>query len=637
MPDEPANEAPTPAPTPEAHPPTSPEQVAAHHLDAGHHHGHAQLPPLRFLEEIKRRNVGRVAILYIVVSYVVLEVFEMFFHLLEMPPWTGRAAVLLAVLGFPIALLIAWAYEVTPEGLKPTDEVAPHQSIRHLTGRRLDRAIIAVLAIALSYFVVDKFWLSSHRAVTPSTATASTVVAATQKAAASVISKSIAVLPFLDLSEKHDQGYFADGMAEELIDLLARTPALHVIARTSSFSFRGKPDDIPTIAAKLKVSHILEGSVRKAGNRLRVTTQLVRAANGEHVWSETYDREEKDVFRVQDEIAQSVVGALKVRLSAPLTQEGSRGTKSLEAYYQYLLGKQFFSRSNIDGLKRAVAAYQNAIKLDPQYAAAYAELVIAQVYLTDILGDMKGRDQVEATADRAVQLAPERAEGYSSRGWVRHYLKWDWVGAEADLRKAVELNPADSVTVYRLSDLLQTLGRPQEALQYMRRAIDLDPRSSSAWSHLSTLLYDSGDTSAAREAIIRALDIEPTNSFVQFLYAQTELRDGHYEAASKMYRNIELDYLRDTGLAMSEHALGHDAAADAALKDLIVGKGNTAAYQIADAYAWRNERAQALDWLERAYRQRDGGLESIKSDPLLRNVRMEPRYLALLKKMNFPQ
>jgi serine/threonine-protein kinase len=517
--------------------------------------------------------------------------------------------------------------------------VAPHaggqgRGVSRSSARRLPIVLIALSVAALVTLAIATAmrggWLSQKPVPKVEASTATTPVATPQ----SVVSeKSVAVLPFVDMSENHDQGYFADGMAEELIDLLAKTQGLHVIARTSSFSFKGKSDDIPTIASKLRVSHLLEGSVRKANGRLRVTTQLVRADTGEHVWSESYDRKDKDVFRVQDEIAESVVSALKVRLSAPLTLEGSRGTKNPEAYYQFLLGRQFFTRIRIEDLKRAVAAFKKATELDPTYAAAYAELVVAQVYLTDITEDERGRDEVEATADRAVQLAPGRAEGYSSRGWVRHVLKWDWTGAEEDLRKAVELDPTDSVAWRRLGWLLGSLGRTQEAIECIRRAIDLDPLANENWRELSYLYEISGDHTAARAAINRALEIEPKDPFSQGRLAELELGEGHYEAALQIYRKTELDDLQQMGIAMAEHALGHEAVADAALHSLIVKHANASAYQIAEVYAWRNERAQALDWLERAYRQRDGGLEAIMTDQLLSNVRTEPRYRALLHKM----
>src|ERR1700733_6141123 len=270
-----------------------------------HAPAHEHLPHLLsgFLDKLKRRNVGRVAILYIVVSYLILEPFEMFFHLLDLPVWTGRTAVALMVLGFPVALLFAWIYEITPTGIKPSTEVDPQQSIARQTGRKLDYAIIAVLAVALIYFVADKFWISKRVAVaTP----AATVIPAVVSAPAALVipEKSVAVLPFVDMSEKKDQENFSDGLSEELIDKLTKIAELRVPARTSSFYFKGKQATIGDIAKALSVAYVLEGSVRKSGKTLRITAQLIKTDAGFHVWSETYDRPLNDVFKLQDEIAE---------------------------------------------------------------------------------------------------------------------------------------------------------------------------------------------------------------------------------------------------------------------------------------------------------------------------------------------
>jgi len=262
----------------------------------------------------------------------------------------------------------------------------PYTPVAAPTSRRSRLALLAiviVLAAASVYLLADKLWLS--RRSSPRVVAAGSGPSAEVPATA-VAEKSIAVLPFADMSEKKDQEYFADGLAEELLDLLAKTPGLHVIARTSSFSFKGKSEDIPTIAAKLKVANILEGSVRKSGNRLRVTTQLVRAADGEHLWSETYDRELKDVFKVQDEIAEAVVTALKLKLAPAQGRSPSRSGNT-DAYLQYLLGQQYYYRSTLEAYRRSIAAFRSAIALDSHYAAAYAGLAISEVHLADVTGE----------------------------------------------------------------------------------------------------------------------------------------------------------------------------------------------------------------------------------------------------------
>src|SRR5580692_3570320 len=334
---------------------------------------HAHLPHFDgFLQKIKQRNVGRVAILYIVVSYLILEPFEMFFHLLDLPVWTGRTAVALVVLGFPVALLFAWIYEVTPTGIKPSTEVDPQQSIARQTGRKLDYAIISVLAVALAYFVADKFWISKRVATTPA-ATVAAPAAVTAPANPAIPEKSVAVLPFVDMSEKKDQEYFSDGMAEEIIDLLVKVPELRVPARTSSFYFKGKQTTIVDIAKALGVAYVLEGSVRKSGKTLRITAQLIKADAGFHLWSETFDRQLTDVFKVQDEIARQVVKALKLSLLAGALPPGNR-TLNLEAHDQYMQAVFFFNQSSKIGTIRAMNLLHRALALDPTFALAWAQL-----------------------------------------------------------------------------------------------------------------------------------------------------------------------------------------------------------------------------------------------------------------------
>jgi serine/threonine-protein kinase len=307
------------------------------------------------------------------------------------------------------------------------------------------------------------------------------------------------------------------------------------------------------------------------------------------------------------------------------------------AYSEFLLGRQFMNRRRLDDLRRAVDAYSKATELDPTYAAAFAELAIAQVYLSDLTGDEPGRNKAEATADRAVELAPERAEGYSARGWLRTVLKWDWAGAEDDLRKATALDPSDSVALNRLCSLRTDLGRLQEAIACARRAIELDPLAAKNWSDLSDMYTALGDYVAARAAANRALEIQPEDPFALNHLAELELAEGRNAEALQLYSKVDPEALRLMGTAMAEHALFHEAASDAALGILIQKYARSAAFQIALIYAWRGNNAVALDWLERAYRQRDGGLESIKTDALLRSVRGEQRYQALLRKMGLPE
>jgi TolB-like protein len=491
---------------------------------------------------------------------------------------------------------------------------------------------VGLVGIAAGYFALDHFVLSKRN---PQSAAATPAVPATLNGPAAISEKSIAVLPFVNMSSDKEQEYFSDGLAEELLDLLAKTPGLHVIARTSSFSFKGKSEDIPTIAAKLKVANILEGSVRKSGTHLRVTTQLIRADTGEHIWSETYDRELKDVFKVQDEIAGAVVAALKLKL-APAQDASAHGTTNTEAYNQFLLGRQFWNRRTIEGYRRAVESYRRAIELDPNYAAAYAGLAMAEDYVADATGEPNDYKLAQAAAEKAVTLAPEQADGYAARGYIRTTVGFDWSGAEADLAKAVALDPGDSTIQRRYGELQASLGRMSEAIASTRKAIELDPLSEPAWQTLEQYLIAERDFAAAHAANRRALEINPESAYALNDLATLQMLEGNLADAAATVRKIPGSLFLLTSLAMLEHAQGHAKESQQALEQAIATSGQFAAYQIAEAYAWQGDKDKAFEWLERAYRQQDGGLTAIKYDPLLDNLRSDPRYHALLRKMNLP-
>jgi adenylate cyclase len=632
MPDELDKEA--GAPPPKAAPPPVAEKVAAHHLEAGHHHGHAQLPRLRFLEEIKRRNVGRVAILYIVVSYVVLEVFELFFHLLEMPPWSGRIAVLIAIIGFPIALLIAWAYEITPEGLKPTDEVPPRQSITRQTGRKLDRAIIIVLGVALTYFVLDKFWISKHRSAENSVAP----VATTQPPALPTVpEKSVAVLPFVDMSESKDQEYFSDGLSEELIDHLAHAADLKVIARTSSFQFKGKNEDMRTIGQRLGVANLLEGSVRKWGNKLRITVQLVRADTGYHIWSDTYDRKADDIFKIQDEIAAAVVQELKASLIEGST-DNATGTQNTEAYYLFLQGRAI-SRGASTGpdYEKTIDYFRRALKADPNYAQAWADLSAALSEKgEDGFAPMETvRQEARQAAERALELAPGLGEAHVAMARYLIIDELDIVGGEREVKRALAIEPNNQWALAWAGGLASRRGQFQDATTLLQKSIANDPVNPYRYNDLANNYYLSGNYSEALNAFRRMLDLIPGYKYKHVFLGQVLLAQGKPLSALAEY-DLDTDENVRLGCecrALALDALGRKAEADAALSYLIKNHADDNPYGIAVVYASRGNLEPAFNWLDRAYRQRDAGLLELKVDPSLKNVQSDPRVVALLKKL----
>jgi TolB-like protein/class 3 adenylate cyclase/Flp pilus assembly protein TadD len=451
-----------------------------------------------------------------------------------------------------------------------------------------------------------------------------------------VLDKSIAVLPFVNLSGDKDQEFFSDGLADELIDLLAKTPALKVIARSSSFAFKGKTEDIQLISRKLNVSNILEGSVRRSGTRLRVTIALVQASTGQNIWSDTYDREMRDIFDLQDDIARAVVGSLRAQFLPASKPTAIYQTSNPDAYVQYLLGREYRNHSNIAGFRLAAAAYQRAITLDPNYAAAYAGLSITEYQVADLNNDAAGFRRSKEAADRAVALAPENGAGYFARGFLRHRREWLWAGALADFEKALSIDPGNGEVRREYGLLLYNLGRIRDAIAEVNRAVDLDPLSGDSWAYLQRMHYANGDRTAADNAARRAIELQPNSSRALVAYGSSQLLEGNASEALNAFQKIDDPGLRLTNEAMAEHTLGRESDSINHLRTAVDKAGDDSAYQIAQAHAWRGEKEAAFTWLDRAYQNRDGGLLLIKNDALLVSLRQDLRFQKLLLRLNLP-
>ena len=447
--------------------------------------------------------------------------------------------------------------------------------------------------------------------------------------------QSIAVLPFLDMSENHDQEYFSDGLAEELLNLLAKTPGLYVIARTSSFYFKGKQVTLAEVAKGLGVANILEGSVRRSGDHLRVSTQLFVASTGEEIWSETYDLEFKDVFKVQDEIAGAVSAALRLKLM-PTEGIADRETSNVEAYALLLQARQFGREAGADNKNRAVEAYQKAIALDPRYAEAYAELAIMQNYIADFSSDAAGYAAAMASAEKAVTLAPDQADGYAARGVLRLTTNFDWAGAQADLSKALSMKADDSKVQARYAYVIAAVGKLPEATTAIKRSLAADPLSVSAWGNLSLYAMADGDYAGADTALAHALALNPQSTYSLKNSGKLQLLEGYPAAASTTFDSCKDEVFRLYGVAMAEFSLGHAEKSQQALDQLIAKHTDEAQFQIATVYAWRGEKDSAFTWLERSYVGHDGGLIEIKTEPLLRSLRGDPRYLQFLHEIKMP-
>ena len=450
---------------------------------------------------------------------------------------------------------------------------------------------------------------------------------------------SIAVLPLVDMSESRDQEYFSDGLSEELINLLAQVPELQVVGRTSAFSFKGKNQDLKQIGRKLGVTNLLEGSVRKSDSQVRITVQLINAQTGFHLWSQTYDRDLTEVYAVQDEIAGAVVSALKVKLLAGATPVANR-TVNPKAYTQFLRARQIRSRSTPETARQGVEALQEVIRLDPGFAAAHAQLAVSQGWAADYAATPADATELQrralASADRAIELDPTLADGYWARGNLRASVTWNWEGARSDFQKAVALNPGDARILQGYGALLASLGRLPEAIETTRKAAEVEPLLFSVWQALGYYQEAAGQLEQAQLSQERALALKPKFPFVHFRLGVINLQQHQPNNAALSFAASGYEPLQLLGTALAAHDLRRGPESQQALNALIRDYGYNAAYQIAQAYAWRGQKNEAFQWLDRAFAQRDGGLAEVKYDPLLGKLRKDPRYRALLNRMGLP-
>ena len=461
-------------------------------------------------------------------------------------------------------------------------------------------------------------------------------------------SPSIAVLPFVNMSRDEENEIFADGLSEELLNVLAKIRGLRVASRTSAFYFKGKDIDIPTVAQKLNVATILEGSVRKSGKRVRITAQLIEVATDSHLWSETYDRELDDIFAVQDDIAQSVVTELRAALmgerpgntasaevKAEVKAAATGRTDNPQALQLSLQGRFFSERMTEADLARAVDFYKQAIALDPEFALAWAGL--SRAYWTQAgygwAPVEAGFRQAHEAAERAIGLAPDLAEGYVALGEVLHSFDWDWQASDRAFDHALALAPGNADVLRGAGGIAGILGRREESLELLRKATVLDPLSSMSFRFLGLRCVIYGDLEEAETALRASLDLNAKAGLVNCFMSITRLFQGDATDALEWARREVLPDFRLLGIAMCEHTLGHKAESDKALAQLIKDHGHAAAYQIAEVCCWRGENDRGFEWLERSYVQRDPGLSHSATDPFFKPLHGDPRWRPFLVKM----
>ena len=557
---------------------------------------------LRFLAELKRRKVIQTAVLYAVASWALLQVAALLLDMLEVPPWGLKLVFVLLLIGFPLALLLSWMHQVTPEGIR-REAAAPEAP------RRLPPAGA----------------FSSHAADAPAAAMLPQEPAADER--------SIAVLPFANLSEDKANEYFADGLSDELLNLLSRVAGLRVVARTSSFSFKGRTASAAQIARELKVTHLLEGSVRRSGSRVRITAQLIRASDSSHVWSQSFDRDLSDIFAVQDEIAAAVARGLELKLfggPAPKAQPTDP-----RAYALYLQGRHFFSLYSATGYAQAIPALEGALAIDPGFAPAWG--ILGALYWGQANNSLipygEGARKARLASDKALALDPEQAEPMSLLGLLDVIEHRDVARGLQRIHRALELEPHNQRVLSRAANVARQRGRTEEAIGYAEQALNADPLSPNAHAVLGLTYYYAGRLDDAEAMRRRLLALSPGWLSGYYYLGRILLERGDARAALAAMEQEPSPMWRLTGLALVHHALGSHVASDAALEELRKEDPVGIAYQFAEIHAYRGETDLAFEWLERAEATNDSGLTDAITNPLMRSLHTDPRWAALVARL----
>jgi serine/threonine-protein kinase len=585
-----------------------------------------------FFSELKRRNVYKVAVAYAIVGWLLVQVATQVFPFFEIPNWAVRLVVLLIVVGFPIALVIAWAFELTPEGIKRTEDVDLAASARQPRKHAWIYVVILGAALSIGLFFVGRY-----------TARNSSGASSTELPA-----KSIAVLPFDNLSRDPDNAFFAEGVQDEILTRLAKVADLKVIARSSTQKFKSAPENLPDIAKQLGALNILEGSVQKVNDQVRVNVQLINALTNAHLWAEIYDRKLSDIFAVQSDIAKTVADQLQAKLTGSEKQMmAAQATTDTTAYELYHKGRSFWDKRSGDNIPKAIALYEQAIARDPNYALAYASLASAHI-LSSFYTNADRREansKAKQAALKALQLDPNLAEAHSALGKILFWAELNVAGAMREYKRAIELKPNDAAAHHWLgNDALASLGRFEEAIAESKRAVELDPLSPIINTDLATTFLYARRYDEAVAQLRKTLAIDPTFFYAHFnlgiaLQVKGDLSGAifEYEKAKQLASD---NLLVLAACAAAKAQAGDKDAARRMLSELdkISQNREVVGYFRALLYLGLTNKDEALRWLEQGFEERDGAnICWIKVDPLLDSLHGDPRFEALVQKILAPK
>ena len=587
---------------------------------------------MSLITELKRRNVVRMALLYAVAGWVILQIADVLFEQLGVPPWAFRLVFGLLVLGFPIALIFSWIFELTPDGVKRTGNVESGDSVVGQTGQRMNLLIVALLVIAIGLLAANRFSPGGDLSSAGSAKTDEALVSGQQPGATVAPESSIAVLPFVNMSGDPENDYFSDGLSEELLNTLVKLGGLKVTGRTSSFAFKDQQVDLREVGDTLNVASVLEGSVRKAGNRVRITAQLVETRNGFHLWSETFDRELDDIFAIQEEIAAQVAEALHVTLlGASAVVESS----DPRAYEDYLRGVYVLQRNpdELEPLNRAQAHFENALVIDPEYVDALAGMFWVwdrknRNGMGQFLESLKRMEQIAGELER---LAPENERTLSAIGRIAT-VNFDYARSAEYLGKAATRYPASVPVLGEYAGVLSVLRRYPEAIAAIEKASSLDPLSLDIMRAKSFMNFKVGNCEAVEVVRKRALEIEPEVGRFHYYSAMCVFEtSGDVSAALALAEREPLSWARNTALAILFNAAGDTDKAQAHFDAMFAENGDAASYQYGQIYAQWGDIESALEWLEHAISIRDPGVIQMNDDRLFKPLAGKPRFQQVLR------
>ncbi len=601
-----------------------------------------------FFSELKRRNVYKVAAAYLVVSWLLIQAASILFPTFDAPVSAMKILVLILAIGFPIALAFSWAFEITPEGLKRESEIDPKQSIAQHTGKKIVGLTVALAILAAGLFAYQQFRPRPQAKMeggAPATPKESGLAGARPSTVtAPVPDKSIAVLPFDNLSDEKSNAYFAEGIQDEILTRLARVADLKVISRTSTQHFKSAPENLRDIAKQLGVMNVLEGSVQKSNDQVRVNVQLINALTDAHLWADMYDRKLTDLFTVESDIAKTIADTLQAKLTGSEQRAiAAHPTDNPEAYQLYLQGRFFWNKRTAPDLRKAIDYFGKAVAKDPNYALAYAGLAQSWLLLPAYGGGAPADcfAESEKAVKKALALDETSVDAHAALGDLKAVYYFDYPGSKAELERAIQLDPNSATAHHWLANqALQNMGQTGRALSEMKRAMELDPLSLVINTNLGVAYYSAGEIDQAIQQLKRTVEMDGNFYFARWnLGVALELKGEPQEAMAEYKKAIEvgggdpnlMGYVgRLYGLT------GRKEEAHKILDDLhrMRGEKYTPAYALACVYVGLGDKDEAMNWLERGYQEHDGfSLGAIRVDPLLASLRGYPRFEALAEKI----